>query len=293
MLFDSAKTYPHPVLRPGSSDYTGTEFEVDIELDRLVGGTELRVVADFCLSDPDLLRLVDSGSAKYVLHVRAPKIHFRAAFDSIDPRIDCTFPEGRLHGHVVLSPFLVCTRRVSGFSAAGWHEDYVSLSFDVAPGSVLAQDAPKEYWVDTAEETAVGSIFTVGLSRERDLKAGMWRCRFSGEKVEIQMPEGDYERFVAARNRVNRTADAQYLMNGVYLPALVSVLQEGDRDEESHAGRRWYRALQAQLERAKCLGFGEQAADRLLDAQRLLRSPFPRMPLMAEGEAGGEASATP
>lgn len=192
MRFDPAKTYPHPVLRPGSSDYRGTEFEVDIELDRLPGGTTLRVVADFHLSDPDLLGLVDSGSAKYVLHVLAPKVHFRTAFDSVDPRIDTTFPEGRLHGQVVLSPFLVCTRSVSGFSATGWHEDYASLSFDVAPGSVLAQDKPKEYWIDTAEEMPVGSIFK--LSRERDLKSGTWRCRLSGERVEVQMAEGDYER---------------------------------------------------------------------------------------------------
>lgn len=81
-------------------------------------------------------------------------------------------------------------------------------------------------------------------------------------------------------------------MNGVYLPALVWVLQEGDRDEESHADRRWYRALQAQLERANCSPFGADVTDRLIDAQRLLQLPFRRMPLMADGEAGGEASAT-
>lgn len=289
MRFDPAKTYPHPVLRPESSDYPGAEFEVESKLDRLPGGTTLRVVADFCLSDPDLLRLVDSGSAKYVLHVVAPKVHFRTALDSVDPRIDRTFEQGMLHGQVVLSPFLVCTRQVSGFSAGGWHEDYASLSFDVAAGSVLAQDTPKEYWVDTAEETPVGSIFTLG--GDRALKTGTWRCRLAGEKIEIQMSEGDYERFVVARNRVNRTADAQYLMNGIYLPALVWVLQEADGNEESHASRRWYRALEAQLERAKCEALGADAADRLMDAQRLLELPFPRMPLMVDGDADGEALA--
>lgn len=291
MRFDTAKTYPHPVLRPDSSDYPRAEFEVESTLDRLAGGTKLRIVADFRLSDPDLAQLVDSGRAKYVLHVVAPKVHFRVALDNADPRIDHTFREGELHGQVVLSPFLVCTRQVSGFSATGWHEDYASLRFDVAPGSVLAQDVPKEYWVDTAEETPVGSIFT--LNRDRALRTGTWRCRLSGEKIEIQMAEADYERFMMARNRVNRTPDAQYLMNGVYLPALVSVLQEADGDEESHGGRRWYRALQAQLERAKCLRLGAVMADRLVDAQGLLKQPFPRMPLMADGETSGEVSARP
>lgn len=290
MRFDPAKTYPHPVLRPGSTDYRDAEFQVEIKLDRLRGGTKLRVRADFALSDPDLLRLVESGSAKYVLHVLASKVHFRTALDSDEPGIEGLFPEGRLCGQVVLSPFLVCTRGVSGFSAAGWHKDYESLSFDVAPGSVLAQDTPKEYWIDTAEETPVGSIFALVPSRERGLRAGTWRCQLSGEKVEISMPADDFERFAAARNRVNGTGDAQYLMNGVYLPALVWVLQEADRDQESHESRRWYRALRAQLERAKLSSFGDEAADRLMDAQRLLESPFPRMPLMVDGAVDGETA---
>lgn len=193
---------------------------------------------------------------------------------------------------MVLSPFLVCTRHISEFSATGWHEDYVSLSFDVAPGSVLAQDTPKDYWIDTAEETPVGSIFTVGVTRDRDVKKGTWRCRLSGDKVEIQMPEGEYERFVSARNRVNKTADAHYLMNGVYLPALVWVLQEADREQESYADRRWYRALQGQLKRAKCQSLGDGAPDRLMDAQKLLESPFLRMPMMARGDADGVVSGT-
>lgn len=287
MKFDPAKTYPHPVLRPGSSDYPGAEFQVDIKLDRLSGGTELRMTADFHLSDPDLLGLVESDGARYVLHVLAPKIHFRTVLDSSDPSVDSVFPEGRLHGHVVLSPFLICTRHVAGLSIAGWHDDYAALSFDVAPGAVLAQDTPKEYWVDTAEETPVGSIFSVRVSHDRDLKTGMWRCYLHEDKVVIQMPAEDHQRFLSARNRVNRTADAQYLMNGLYLPALVWVLQEADRNEESYAGYRWYRALQAQLGVADCSPLGDEHADRLLDAQRLLQLPFARMPLMVDGVDGG------
>ena len=290
MRFDPGKTYPHPVLRPGSSDYPDAEFEVEIDLQRFSGGTELRVKAAFALSDPDLLGLVESGKAKYVLHVLASKIHFRTALDSAEPTIEDAFPEGKLAGQVVLSPFLVCTRDVSEFSAAGWHDDYASLQFDMAPGSVLAQDTPKEYWVDTAEEARIGSIFTLVRSVDRGLRAGTWRCQLAGERVEIAMPAGDYDRFCGARERVNNTADAQYVMNGVYLPALAWVLAEADREQESHEGRRWYRALQARLEEAKLPPFGAETADRLMDAQRLLNLPFPKMPLMVAGDGGDDVS---
>ena len=282
MRFDPAKSYPHPVLRPGSNDYPRAEFQVEIELDRLRGGTMLRVRADFEMSDPDLLALVDAGQASYVLRVLAPRTHFRQAIVSEKSRIEETFQEGQIHGPAVYSPFLVCTSRLRSYSATGWHADYASLSFDVAPGSVLAEDEPKEYWVDTAEEAPVGSIFTLGRSDDSSLSHGMWRCHLLGEKVVLEMSTADYNRFLEARRRVNGTADASYIMNAIYFPALIWVLQEADRGEEQYGNFRWFRVLNARLSETHCAGLGAPKASRLTDAQTLLQSPFGRMPLLAE-----------
>ena len=87
MRFDPSKSYPHPVLRPGSTDYPDAEFQVELELDRSRGGTALRVRGTFDLSDPELLALVDTRQASYVLRVLASKTHFRTAITGFERTI--------------------------------------------------------------------------------------------------------------------------------------------------------------------------------------------------------------
>lgn len=289
MRYDPAKSYPHPVLRPGSSayrDYPDADFQVDITADRRRGGTKLRVCAEFVLSDPDLLDLVNTGKALYVLRVLASRTHFREAITSGEPAIENVFDEGLLHGRVVFSPFLVSCDSLRNFSAAGWHSDYRSLRFDIDAGSVLAEEEPKEYWIDTAEDASIGSIFKVQPTNDAALDQGIWRCRLDEQKLILEMAVPDYERFVSAREKMKDTADVQYLMNAVYLPALVWVLQEADRGGDEYEDLRWYRSLNARLgDTAGCGKLGVKGADRLKDAQRLLHAPFGRMPVVTEVDA--------
>ena len=69
MRFDPGKAWPHPVLRPSSygDDYPRAEFEVEIEVMRVKGSTAVEVHADFELSDPGLLQLVERDKARYAL----------------------------------------------------------------------------------------------------------------------------------------------------------------------------------------------------------------------------------
>ena len=221
----------------------------------------LQVRADFEMSDPDLLALVDAGQASYVLRVLAPRTHFRCAIVSDKIKIEETFQGGQIHGPAVFSPFLVSTSRLRSYSAKGWHADYASLGFDVEPGSVLAEDEPKEYWVDTAEEAPIGSIFTLRRSDDSPLSDGIWRCHLLEEKVVLEMSTADYKRFLEARARVNGTADASYIMNAVYLPALIWVLEEADRGEEQYRSFRWFRVLDARLGETHCAGLGGRIPD--------------------------------
>ena len=85
MRFDPNKTYPYPVLRPGSSDYPHAEFEVELEEpERVRGTTALRIEAEFQLSDQALRNLVARGAAKYVLLVRSPATHHRSVHCSFN-----------------------------------------------------------------------------------------------------------------------------------------------------------------------------------------------------------------
>ena len=274
MKYDPGKAYLYPVLRPGGvdRDYPRAEFESELTVERIKGATAVKASATFELSEPKLLALVKEGSAGYVLLVRAVASHHRSAHRSFEPSITSQFRDGELSGRTEVRGLLVAFRNIPGFHTDGWHSDYGGHSFDISAGSVLAEDEPKDYWIDNAEEAAIGSIFEV--AEDKGISNGRWRCALHTQKVRLQMSSDDYRRFGIVRKRVNGMPEAAYVMNGMYLPALVYVLQQADIEESSYSSYRWYRSLNARLQECGCEQLGKSQADRLADAQRLLEEPF-------------------
>ena len=288
MRFDPGKAWPHPVLRPPSygDDYPRAEFEVEIAVERAQGSTSVKVTAEFELSDPDLLRLVEEGTAQYVLLVKASRTHFREMISSVEPQVDRIFSGGDLSGRVEFAPFLVTTGELQNFRAEGWHPDFIGRTFDISAGSVLAEDGPKDYWVDTADEAPLGSIF--GHKHRSDIASGSWELELAENRVWIVMSESDAELYRAARNRANNQPEAQYLMNGLYLPALIALLSEVDRNAGDYSEYRWFASLDHRLQAVECRQLGSSNANRWTDAQRILDMPFTKMPMIVEAEAEGE-----
>ena len=284
MRFDPSKAWPHPVLRPPSygDDYPRAEFEVEIEVVRGQGSTSVEMEAVFELSDPDLLRLVESRSCQYVMLIKASKTHFRDLVQSHEPQMRRMFPAGDLSGRVEFAPFLVCTEELNRFRAEGWHDDFGDRSFNISAGSVLAEDEPKDYWIDTADEAPFGSIFA--HKTNPDLSDGRWTCELAEDRIWIVMSATDSARYHLARERVNNQPEGQYLMNGLYLPALIGVLNEVDRNVEDYQDYRWYAFLDQRLEEVGCSPLGSDNARRSIDAQKILDSPFPKMPLVVDEE---------
>lgn len=284
MRIDPGKGWPHPVLRPPEygDDYPNAEFEVDIARKLAPGSIGADITAEFSLSDPDLLRLVQDGAAEYVLLVKSPKTHFRQEFRSSEPLIERPFRGGELSGRVECSPFLVCVKPQRNFVAQGWHPDFAGLSFPLRPGVVLAEDKPKECWIDAADEAPIGTIFATEPSGSQN---GRWECNLGGDRIKICLSHADSSRFAAAREQANNTPQGQYLMNGLYLPVLIHVLNEADKADGEYAAYRWFEALNNRLERLGCQLLGAENADRAVDAQKVLESPFVKMPMIAEQEA--------
>lgn len=285
MKYDPGKAYLYPVLRPGGADrdYPRAEFQAKLDVDRIEGTTAVRASAAFALSDPDLLALVERGLAEYVLLVRAAASHHRSAHRAASPPIVAEFGNGDLSGRTEVRGLLVALSDLPGFRATGWHADYEGLSFDIGAGSVLAEDGPKEYWIDNAEEAAIGSCFYA--DKEDGLRNGQWKCNLHDDRVCLRMSSDDFGTFERARDRVNGTPEAASVMNGVFLPALVYALQTADRDGDEYADRRWYRSLDTRLADCGLRELGDGGADRLADAQRLLEEPFGGALALWAGEA--------
>ena len=279
MKFVPGKCWPHPVLCPPEfgDDYINAEFQVEVDCKRVEGSTSTAASAEFALSDPNLISLVQDRAAEYVLLVKSPQTNFRTALKAFDPYVKAEF-NGELAGRVEFLSYLVCVEQQRSFTASGWHPDYSGRSFDLDVGAVLAVDWPKEYWVDMADEGPVGSIFEHQVI---DLIGDQWKCDLENNRVQILLTKSVSSRFLSARERVESLPDAQYFMNGLYLPILIFVLNQADKQPESYEQYRWFSSLNFRLEQVGCKQLGMINADRAIDAQRMLDYPFTKMPIMA------------
>ena len=281
MKFDPGKAWPHPVLRPPSygDDYPHAEFEVDIEVKRTIKSTAVEVDACFELSEPSLLELLKQDKAQFALLVRSSQTHCRQLLQSGQPNIKHSFPAGFLSGRVEFAPFLVCIEALPDFYAEGWHSDFAGRKFNLETGAVLAEDVPKDYWIDTADEAPLGSIF--GHKPRSDIADGRWEYELDEDHIWIVMSDADAQQYQTAREQTGNQPEGQYLMNGLYLPALIAVLNEVDQNPDDYRDYRWFSSLDQRLEVVGCSLLGENSSNRLVDAQKVLDSPFPRMPLIA------------
>lgn len=287
MRFDPGKAWPHPVLRPPTygDDYPNAEFEVEIQVDRTEQSTAVEVNASFELSEPSLLALLGEDKARFALLIRSPQTHCRQLLQSAGPEIKHPFSAGTLSGRVEFAPFLICIEPLRNFQADGWHADFAGRRFDVDSGAVLAEDVSKDYWIDTADEAPLGSIF--GHKHRPDLPDGRWEYELGEDRVWILMSSLDAQQYEAARKQADNQPEGQYLMNGLYLPALVAVLNDVDRNIDEYGDYRWFSSLDHRLEAVGCRRLGSDGSNRLVDAQKILDSPFPKMPLIARAIMDG------
>ena len=168
----------------------------------------------------------------------------------------------------------------------GWHSDFDGKTFSIATGSVLAEDKPKHYWLDTAPEAPIGSIFE--LSPRSKHSEGYWEYNLEHERVLIVMSTHDAELLTSARSQLSDRGEGYYLLNGLYFPALLAVLTEADRYAENFEDYRWFASLNQRLEEVGCDSLGSENANRVVDAQKILDFPFTKMPLIAKEENSNE-----
>lgn len=279
MRYDPNKTWPYPVLRGNETDgdYPRHAFEVEswLKIDSRNGSVVVR--SEFMLGHQGIGRLIEKQQAQYVLVVRSPTTHYREEFASFAPEIEHTFAPDTLGGRVELIGFIVARKPILNLSLEGWNTEYRSKEYSVNESAILAIDEPRFKWPDQIGDRPLQSIFK--LRSVKKMEGLMWRCNLERERIYLELPETVAKRFSSAHAIAEANPRAlSEIMNGVYLPALIHVLELGDRDAaddnaHGYVDRRWFNALNETLDRHNLPRFGE-GQDRASDAQTILLEPF-------------------
>ena len=251
--------FPHPVLRPGSDDFTSGELLADIRAAKLEA--HYRVEADLATTCKSLNLMTVADGAVLGLHIECPRTRLRAWWPSVAGRVARDLPASAIDGIVEMCPLILAAAHTGHYALDEFHPDYQGENFRIWPGDILAVGDLHVLEVDAQDMRPPASIFLVS----HQAVPTMAELDASGEKAVILLGDREhaaYTRLVNARKR----RELHAVVVAPALVALVAAVQSGGDDA---LDRRWAKVLSRHMRERNILDEGPFRV-----AQELLEGPL-------------------
>ncbi|HSY35614.1 MAG TPA: hypothetical protein VK814_07690 [Acidobacteriaceae bacterium] len=279
MKISESTSYPHPVLAPWSTDISGAIFETKINYREELQSNQLSIHCQVTIDQPDILALIQNGSAIFGCFIRCQETGFRRLQRIGFPTGTHDFARGALLGRVQIRPIIWTIESISAYNPVGAHPEF-SKAGGVDGGQILALGEEQIITVTRPPLPAIESIFEIRSSR--DIPDGQFSIDAERNRITVTMDEATY-RLVQELRQSNDDTRA-VIMNALYSPILMEVLEQlGKRGYEPFEQYRWLHPFRA---RCELTNVDIKKLDKLNDAQKLLSRPFAslRRLIQSEGE---------
>lgn len=239
------KLYPYPVLSAATDDYKDSRFAFKVQQELGIREVILNISVE--LENEDLLELVHTDKAEFVIHIECPYTSYREALEFRETEYVRKIPEKNLNGKVSVCAFLVAKVNIKKCFNKDWNEVYKGLSFDFERGSILAIGGQYDLHVlkETENLAKVPSIFTICRSaadNEEEMKIDI-----DDHKIAITLSNEGFQNY---KLLAAMPSFIPVLHSVLVLPALIYVfetlLREGTEDFET---RRWFRVIEKTLKK--------------------------------------------
>jgi hypothetical protein len=266
----SRGSYPHPIV--DAADDVSSDFEA---LNVLVDPSQqdIEITYEVRTDDPDLMRLIDSGSATHSLQWRCsstistgemkPTEYYRSPTGF---RLKAWLDQQLVRGDVVADVRIIVSKEIENHRWTKQNVDYGNASFNLKPGDILADAGSFRFNAEKLYDPLdppVGSCFKIVRSESLHKRI---KVAFDGnDTVDIQIPAKTFDDFKLFSHR----PDLQIAL--VVLPALLETLSfmKSNRNEEPLDDKAWFNSIDQLVEDR---GGWDQTLLEL--AQKILENPI-------------------
>ena len=265
MRLSEETRFPHPVLGLETGDFTAGGFDVEFTSveDRESGALTLEHA--ITLTEPEIRQLVETERAAAGCFVRCADTFFAELRPMSWPRGRSDFTAGKLLNRVSLRPMIWLLEDLPDWDPGTINPEF-SPPVTLDRGDIIAVGAEHIISVGHEKLKPIESIFE--LDRSPDVPEGTLQVDPDRDRITILAGPGTYETIRLLREQAG---GRPVVMNAVYLPAVMEVLDALRMSEDGYQGRRWYQTFVA-----KCDAKGiDPSADLsiLESAQKLLDGP--------------------
>jgi hypothetical protein len=274
MKIQESTSYPHPVLAPWSEDIANARFDTRIIFQLDEAKSQVTIRCDVTLDQPDILSLIETGSATFGCFIKCKETGLRRLQPLGFPSGSQQFSSGALLGRVQLRPMVWSTNHIADYEPTGAHVEFAG-AINVDAGQILALDDEQTIEVTRPPLPPLESIFKIEASDE--VSAGEFEIDTADDLITVLMPKITYELVQDLRNADESTRAA--LMNALYVPIVMEVLDQLRYGDEEFEQYRWLHPFRTRCEQAE-VDFTKPSL--LNDAQKVLQQPFASLSQLIE-----------
>lgn len=277
MKINETTSFPYPVLTPWSNDIADTKTSTVVTFREDRGSNQVSIHCATQIEHPQIVALIDKGAATFGCYIKCIETGLRRLQPFSFPAGLHDFAPGAMMGVVHLRPMVWTVTPVPGYIPDGQHPEFGG-SFDLGPGAILALDDEQIVEVSRPPLPTVESIFEIKSSEE--IPIGKFEIDLESDRITVRMSPNSFE--LVQKLRQTDDQSRVVLMNSLYVPMLMQVLQEiAESKINSFEQYRWLNPFRSRCELA---GIDLEKIDLLNDAQELLQQPFATLEAFIEKE---------
>ncbi len=261
--------YAHPVLLDASdanTDYTSGAFSFSAEV--AIDDDQLRLSTSLSVTQPEIVELINQGLAACGYYLICQRTYYNKL--NTMPLGDGTqhYDITKFFGAVKLQPVVWTRESVKDYTSTALHAEYGGNA-DLPPAAIIAIGPEQKFSVDRHRYRPFETIFV--LAAHAEVPRGEIRVDPDYEKIKILTHSETKSNLEEIRDAADGKA---LLLNAIYLPAVIGVLQQLRGGDGNLTSKAWYRTFSAKCD---ARNIDMEHDDPLTAAQSLLESPFQRI----------------
>lgn len=265
MRFSEETRFPHPVLGSNTGDFTAGVFDMSFLSSEVLATGALTLKHSTILTEDGIRELVETGKASVGCIVRCADTYHTELRTLAWPSGRSDFAAGSLLNRVSLRPVIWLKSDLPSWDPGTIHPEF-SPPLSLVHGDIIAIGDEHIISVGQAKLAPIESIFELDSSPE--VPEGTLRVELERDRITILSGEKTHETILLLREQVR---GKPVVMNAVYLPAVMEVLDALSDGAEQYEGQRWYAPF---IARCDSRGIDLSAGSSILEsAQTLLDDP--------------------
>jgi hypothetical protein len=240
--------YPYPLVRTHEEDYRSTIFKGELTVNLQPDCYLVRPA--FEINNPGIAELIEAGKLTYAIEIQSPATWYRHLFQVKDNK-PIRLDTASLHERVELTPCIIATAQIAGFTNDDFEEEYQGMTFEINAGDVIAIGEVRTFDALYQDDVIKNGTSPVTITRSDTAKE--ISCDFSGSLIEITLPGDQHDRYIECGYKAEKYKTLNAILS---IPALVegiSIIANDVKNPDHTSGlekKAWYKTIVVNLKRA-------------------------------------------